>query len=330
MNSAQTLELKTILVGQIARAAAVFCVDEIIIFDDGKEAKKKQVNDPWDDPSGFLNYVLSFLECPGHLRKRLFPLHPNLQHAGTLPPLDLPHHVKAAEWCQYREGVTVGPMSNGSRNDDEEPRKKFKASSPGESSLTLVDAGFAAAVDADIPPHTRVTIKFPDEDAPSNFPFKFRQGEITESTPPQIWGSAVDPAAPREEDGYYWGYSTRRASSLSKLFTECPFEEGYDISIGTSERGTDLADVLDKDAANPLPRSVTHVLIVFGGVSGLEVAANADRELVDKGIGGSNVSDLFDYYVNICPGQGSRTIRTEEAVMIALGQLRSWIRSSLQ
>ena len=36
----------------------------------------------------------------------------------------------------------------------------------------------------------------------------------------------------------------------------------------------------------------------------------------------ANVRDLFDLYLNTCMGQGLRTIRTEEAIMISLAVLR--------
>lgn len=52
--------------------------------------------------------------------------------------------------------------------------------------------------------------------------------------------------------------------------------------------------------------SVRHMLVVFGGLQGLEASLDADENL--------NVTDpsvLFDLYLNSCPGQGSRTIRTE-------------------
>jgi len=34
---------------------------------------------------------------------------------------------------------------------------------------------------------------------------------------------------------------------------------------------------------------------------------------------------VFDRWVNVCPGQGSRTIRTEEAVWIGLTGLRKLV-----
>ena len=62
------------------------------------------------------------------------------------------------------------------------------------------------------------------------------------------------------------------------------------------------------------------MLIVFGGVAGLEVAVDADPELVQMGV--KEPQKLFDHWINLCPGQGSRTIRTEEAVWLGLMGLR--------
>jgi len=47
--SAQSFDLKVQLAGRIARAAAIFCVDEIIIFDDGE--KVSHHNPPMDELS---------------------------------------------------------------------------------------------------------------------------------------------------------------------------------------------------------------------------------------------------------------------------------------
>lgn len=53
----------------------------------------------------------------------------------------------------------------------------------------------------------------------------------------------VSPSAPRTEQGLYWGYSVRLASSFGAVFTQSPYKEGYDITIGTSERGTPVDDL---------------------------------------------------------------------------------------
>ncbi|KIW15414.1 hypothetical protein PV08_05460 [Exophiala spinifera] len=289
--NAKSHEQKTFLAGQIARALAVFCVDEVVIFDDEDAATQRQRPEVGDSeytafshPDHFLSHLLSYLETPPHLRKTLFPMHPNLRTAGTLPSLDMPHHLRANEWCEYREGVTghSTKTANGSG--------------------TLVDVGLPEYIEVseEIPPGTRVTLRLPDQQSTT--------------------AETVAPSAPREEKGYYWGYAVRECSSLSKVFTDCPFDGGYDVSIGTSERGEPLSHVLTTEAfTNP---TYNHVLVVFGGVAGLEKAARSDPQLQTVGVAENNVNNLFDAWVNVLPGQGSRTIRTEEAVWLGLMGLR--------
>ena len=270
----------------------------------------------YSNPDYFLAHILSYLETPPHLRKRLFPMHPDLQLAGSLPSLDMPHHLRSHEWCPYREGVTVeGPQSiNGASGEAHDPgkgtKKKHKKSSPPSQppNATLVDSGLPQniSVAGSIPPSTRVTLKFADE---------------TESTSPLPTAHAVSPSTPREEGGYFWGYSVRLASSLSAVFTECPFAGGYDVTFGTSERGIPLSTLTHPPApAEPKVPKFNHLMIAFGGVAGLEAAFKADAEL--SGMGVEKVEDLFDFWVNLCPGQGSRTVRTEEAVWLGLMGLR--------
>ncbi len=116
----------------------------------------------------------------------------------------------------------------------------------------------------------------------------------------------------------------RRASSLTAVFEESPWEGGYDVSIGTSERGLPSSKVF------PLSKKLgfKHLLVVFGGPRGLEYASMNDEQLRELGIGGPRTRELFDHWVNVLPGQGSRTIRTDEAVFIALADLRRLLPGS--
>ncbi|KAL1987718.1 hypothetical protein VTN96DRAFT_2558 [Rasamsonia emersonii] len=294
IENAKSHDQKTFLAGTIARALAVFSVDEVVIFDDDNPPRPGRIFDDLTtdeytatkDPSHFLAHLLSYLETPPHLRKHLFPMHPNLRTAGTLPSLDMPHHPRADEWCDYREGVVVS-------GDGEKP--------------TLVDTGLPKKIqlnDYDIPSKTRVTIKFGSRDS------------YEKDAEP------VDPAEPREQAGYYWGYSVRRCGSLSAVFTECPFDGGYDLSFGTSERGAPISQVLAEPSSIPKYR---HLLVVFGGVAGIEAAITADPGLLEKGLTPATAGELFDYWVNVLPDQGSRTIRTEEAVWLGLMGLRGLV-----
>ena len=99
------LREKTSKIGLIGRAAAIFRVDEIIVYPDNIKANQSREID-------LIATLLAYMETPQYLRKRLFKLEPRLQFAGILPPLRTPHHplnkkarnLKAGE---YREGVVV-------------------------------------------------------------------------------------------------------------------------------------------------------------------------------------------------------------------------------
>lgn len=290
-------------------------MDEVIIFDDGVQDISGNSSKQWQDQGGkstsandLLALILSYLETPPHMRRKLFPMNPDLQKAGLLPSLDMPHHLRRDEWCQYREGVTI--KSSGR--------------------TTSVDVGTEtlAEIPVDIPPNTRVTIKYPDTKS---------EGDVSRAQP-------VASSTPREEDGWYWGYDVRQARSLSSVFTECPWKEGYDASIGTSERGQSSQEVLKlwsdvqrNTAGGPLENSendvdkirvllnYSHLLLVFGGHQGLEIATRNDTELKHMEV--DQPEKLFDWWVNLCPGQGSRTIRTEEAIWLGLTTFRSVVES---
>lgn len=104
----------------------------------------------------------------------------------------------------------------------------------------------------------------------------------------RIRGKVVSPSAPREDDGTYWGYTTRLASSINAVFNDCPYEGGYDLKIGTSERG----DVSVDDKKFSLPK-FEHALLVFGGVAGIEECVDADENLK---VSGSESKKLFDMW----------------------------------
>ena len=58
------------------------------------------------------------------------------------------------------------------------------------------------------------------------------------------------------------------------------------------------------------------------GVEGLETVIAADDELAELE---DDMPSLFDHYLNMCPNQGSRTIRTEEALLVGLSALKPHI-----
>ena len=105
------LREKTSKIGFIGRAAAIFQVDEIIVYADNPKVNQKIDLD-------LIALLLCYMETPQYLRKRLFELKPELQYAGILPPLRTPHHplqgrVRDLQVGEYREGVVVSRARNG-------------------------------------------------------------------------------------------------------------------------------------------------------------------------------------------------------------------------
>jgi predicted SPOUT superfamily RNA methylase MTH1 len=164
LSNCQTRELRTLMIGQIARAATIYHVDEIVVFDDklgrnqssstgwrrprnntnnsndrshqqtteslsktpeceeddkkeepSSEAtsppQQQQQQHPRSDPQTFMARLLQYCECPQYLRRHFFPMHPDLQFAGILAPIDAPHHVREGDRTPYREGVVLETKS---------------------------------------------------------------------------------------------------------------------------------------------------------------------------------------------------------------------------
>ena len=191
-------------------------------------------------------------------------------------------------YSSYREGVVLDRPPKGQQ-------------------FPFVNVGLGdrmACIDQLVPPHTRVTVKMPSE------------GEMraADSAQKSYYNGCkvVSPAEPREVEGTYWGYTTRLASSLTAVWTECPYPGGYDYCVGTSPN---TETVVHQDGFS-IP-AFNHILVVFGGLHGLEESVMSD----DNMPAGTDPASLFDVYVNVCPQQGSATIRTEEAILVSLGAL---------
>ena len=266
-------------------------------------------------------------------------MHPDLRLAGALPPLDAPHHARADEWTRWREGVVVASDVGGG----------------GAKGSSVVDVGLdlPAIVALPLRAGARVTLAMgafrPEQLAPAPAAPALAAAAPRGGLPAEL----ARPGAPRDEGGLYWGYTVRLARSLAEVVSGVPHGRGaaaasvgggnggvgggagYDLTIGTSERGVDAREAVPRalggigGAAGESkssqqqqqqqqqrkqhlphgPPPFQHALVVFGGPAGLEAA--------DAG-----APSMFDVWVNTCPGQGSRTIRTEEAVLVSLAALQ--------
>lgn len=195
------LREKTSKIGLIGRAAAIFRVNEIIVYTDNPKVNQKAEMD-------LIALLLSYMETPQYLRKRLFKLRPQLHYAGILQPLRTPHHpinrrIKDLKIGEYREGATLSVIGEG----------------------TLVDIGVekpALITNKQLPKNQRVTIK------------------ITE-----IGRHVEVKLANREEITDYWGYKvTEEHNSFGKMAKSGSF----DLIVATSKYGIPFTDVVAKMA----------------------------------------------------------------------------------
>jgi len=193
------LREKTAKIGSLARAAAIFRADEIIIFSDFPNVNQSR-------DANLIAAILSYVETPQYLRKRLFKIEPELRYAGVLPPLRTPHHplsdkMKLLKIGEYREGVVSSLTREGS----------------------LVDIGVERPIlvsNVRLSLDKRVTVR------------------ITELGK---YPKAV--LANRVEIQLYWGYRTT-VSNVS--FGQLLKARTFDLVIATSKRGTSFAEVKDK------------------------------------------------------------------------------------
>ena len=191
------LREKTSKIGLVGRAAAIFCVDEIIIFSDLPEVDQSRDSD-------LVATILSYMETPQYLRKRLFKIKPELRYAGILPPLRTPHHplsgrTKDLTVGEYREGVAVSLTKGGS----------------------LVDIGVERRVlvpHTQLSPNTRVTVRIA------------KLGKHPKAT-----------LTSHGDIKKYWGY---RVTVSDVPFGRMIKKRAFDLVVATSRQGTPLAEVM--------------------------------------------------------------------------------------
>ncbi len=193
------LREKTLKIGLVGRAAAIFRVREIIVYPDVLDVNQKR-------DRNLIVTILSYIETPQYLRKRLFKIKPELRYAGILPPLRTPHHplakrARELKVGEYREGAISSVIESGS----------------------FVDIGVERPVllpERELPVNTRVTTC------------------ITKAGKrPRV------ALANREEIEAYWGYNVT-ASKVP--FGQLAKSRTYDLVIATSKLGIPLTRVADE------------------------------------------------------------------------------------
>jgi hypothetical protein len=197
------LREKTAKLGAIARACSIFGVTEIILYPD---------NSPRDQGAAlqFCSDILTYIETPQYLRRRLFKLSPTFRFTGILPPLQIPPHNVPSSLAEvkvgdFRDGVVVARIG----------------------SYVGVDAGLKETVKCQGSHRIgeRVTLHFVELG-------KELRGEIIEVSNISISRPDMKPI--------YWGYRVYKAEFLGKVLKD----QSWGLKIGTSRYGAPVQEVL--------------------------------------------------------------------------------------
>jgi len=90
-----TILNKTKKISTMARTCAIFKVNQIFIYQDGKENKNDSV---------LLSTSLKYLETPQYFRKEIFPKTQLLKYAGVLQPLNISSHLTTSNQKMIKIG----------------------------------------------------------------------------------------------------------------------------------------------------------------------------------------------------------------------------------
>ncbi|NOZ30355.1 MAG: hypothetical protein GXO68_00150 [Crenarchaeota archaeon] len=251
MSVEETLELKTMKAGAIARIASIYRVNRVVVYRDKWSTSKDH---------RILRLVLEYALTPPHLRKRLIPLRPELRAVGYLPPLRLPGH--------------------------DLPDKPVKG---------LVMEGIVESCNNR---ECRVYLgKYGVGRLPAG---EYRVGQ-------RVIVEIIDPETLQLRDAsdtnIYLGFKVDATDNLDRYLRRLR-KRGF-LIVGTSRKGDCISpDHLDKIATHD------KIALVFGGPRG-DVRKDADPK-------------LYHMVVNTIPFQGTRTVRSEEAISATLAIINAY------
>jgi predicted SPOUT superfamily RNA methylase MTH1 len=116
--------------------------------------------------------------------------------------------------------------------------------------------------------------------------------------------------ASREEIGTYWGY---RVTASKVSLAEFIKKGRFDLVIATSRKGKPITKVIDK--LREKWKASKEVLVAFGApTQGLHEILTSER---------LELEEIAHVVLNTIPFQGTKTIRTEEALYTSLAILNT-------
>lgn len=302
--------------GYVARAVTVFRVDRLVVYPDPDGVRR------WG--GGFVSTVLAYAATPPYLRKEVWGRRDELEYVGVLPPL--------------RAVAQTGSGSNGSGS-----LRQGIVTEVGSDGRVRVNCGLQHPTSLVVPPDMsvnegeRVTIRIS-----SRRPLRAR---IVDEPRPgvSVEQAELDAVLTRADAGlriassrYGEVLTTSLLSDLSQQLVDDAGDTSISSDTDTSTR-TNTGTTTNTDTDDSGGGSA--YTVAFGAPErGLPEILGVDPETIDAGddtsddepdtdpdsdrevISNSDRS-RFDLWLNTVPNQGSKTVRTEEAMFATLACL---------
>jgi len=284
--------------GSVARAATIYRVDRLVVYDD-------RAGETGSLDGGFVETVLRYAATPPYLRTEAWGKRDELEYAGVLPPLHASSRTGSG---------SSGPGS---------PRQGI-VTEVGPEGRVRVNCGLQHPISLPVPAETsveegeRVTVR-----VSSRRPVR---AKLVEDPPP---GFAVERAdvrtvLEREDAGLRVAASRHgtplTASRLGDLAGTVQ-RAGLTLALGAPDRGLPPILDLEVDAIDDSGEALARAIDARAdpGAAASEdpgAAAHGRRETADELLGPA--AGGFDCWLNTIPNQGSETVRTEEAMFASL------------
>ena len=270
-------------IGYVARAATVFRADRLVVFPDSEGERR------WG--GRFVETVLRYAATPPYLRKEAWGTRSELEYAGVLPPLR-------------------APSQTGSESDDSGSTRQGIVTEVGPDGRVRVNCGLQHPISLVVPPKMEV-----DEGERVTVRISSREPVRAKLVDEPISGLLIhrmdlSEALGREDAGvrvatsrFGENLTTSRLGSLAGRIER----DGMTVAFGSPERG--LPAMLD---------GVTVERVAPAGQREDGESDEADSSRIDVEPGAPS---RFDLWLNTVPNQGSKVVRTEEAIVASLACL---------
>ncbi|KAI5955194.1 hypothetical protein KGF54_001755 [Candida jiufengensis] len=342
--NAYNLEQKTFIVYQIAKACLIYNVSEFIVIkvpetkkqENGeikeeikignkvvfneeldavpKQNNKDQNNNNENDDGILLASLLQFFITPPYLVKTMFSPNSNPQFKNILPKFkyayklpkitNLPFMSNNEVYKNFKEGIIIPretPKIKNKKGDKVKSSHKIKVSkyvNIGESEPLKLE------IDREIPIYSRVTVDLKNKNI---------------INPEKAYGITGHKSS--------FGYYVRiiNSNQFNKIFTNSPIESGYSKAVFVNcddyfnkvDKSTVLKDLTSVDEDSNFGKD-EKILMILGNYNTIQESFNNDESKLTIFQGIDQVSQLFDYKLNIPLG-----CKIEDSIMISLTKLLS-------